>query len=76
MSAAGGALPHEPGERLVALVHDLRTPLTVVGGFAELLVSRGETLAPEQREEYLARLAEAAGELRSILDAERASRGG
>jgi K+-sensing histidine kinase KdpD len=38
-------------ERLVSLVHDLRTPLTIVQGFADLLSRRGATLTEEQREE-------------------------
>ncbi len=66
----------EADERLVTLVHDLRTPLTVVSGFAELLESRGERLGPEERAEFTARLADAARELRTILDAERAERRG
>lgn len=67
-------LPEDPHERLVRLVHDLRTPLTVVGGFADLLEARGEQLSAEQRAEFTARLAEGARELRAILDAERAER--
>ena len=51
------------------LVHDLRAPLTVVGGFAELLVARGDALAPEQRAEYATRIDEGARQLRAILDA-------
>lgn len=61
-------------ERLLTLVHDLRTPLTVVAGFAELLEARGEQLSAEDRREFTARIAEGARELRAILDAERAER--
>ena len=61
-------------ERLVSLVHDLRTPLTIVQGFADLLSRRGDALSPEQREEYVTRIAAAAGEMKSILDDERSSR--
>jgi signal transduction histidine kinase len=61
-------------ERLITLVHDLRTPLTIVQGFADLLSRRGDGLAPEQREEYVARIAAAAGEMKSILDDERDQR--
>jgi len=61
-------------ERLVTLVHDLRTPLTIVQGFADLLARRGATLSPEQREEYVTRIAAAAGEMKSILDDERSRR--
>lgn len=61
-------------ERLVRLVHDLRTPLTVVSGFAELLERGSANLSEEQREEYLTRIAAAAREMREILDAERTER--
>jgi signal transduction histidine kinase len=61
-------------ERLVALVHDLRTPLTIVQGFADLLARRGATLSEDERNEYVARIATAAGEMKAILDDERAKR--
>ncbi len=61
-------------QRLVTLVHDLRTPLTVVAGFAELLEARGEELSVEERREYTRRVADGARELRAILDAQRAPR--
>ncbi len=61
-------------ERLVALVHDLRTPLTVVAGFAELLERSADSLSAEQRIEYVARIADGAREMRRILDAERDAR--
>jgi K+-sensing histidine kinase KdpD len=63
-------------ERLTKLVHDLRTPLTVVSGFAELLVRRGADLGPEQRDEYLSRIVDGTKEMRDILDQERAARKG
>jgi signal transduction histidine kinase len=65
--------PDEPEERLARLVHDLRAPLTVVGGFADMLVRRDD-LSDEQRADYLARIAEGARDLRAILDSERADR--
>lgn len=55
-------------ERLTRLVHDLRTPLTIVSGFAEMLVRRGDELAPEQRAEFLGRIDAAAAEMRRMLD--------
>lgn len=61
-------------ERLVDLVHDLRTPLTIVQGFADLLARRSSSLTEEQREEYVQRIAAAAAEMKAILDAERAQR--
>jgi signal transduction histidine kinase len=53
------------------LVHELRTPLAVVSGFAELLERRGETLTPEQHAEYLARIIEGVREMDQILDRSR-----
>jgi signal transduction histidine kinase len=64
----------EQDERLVTLVHDLRTPLTIVQGFADLMTRRGATLSDEQREEYVSRIAAAAGEMKAILDDERTRR--
>jgi K+-sensing histidine kinase KdpD len=61
-------------ERLVSIVHDLRTPLTIVQGFADLLSRRGASLSAEQREEYVTRIAAAAGEMKAILDDERSRR--
>ena len=61
-------------ERLVRLVHDLRTPLTVITGFCELLERQSDRLTDEQRKEYLRRVSLAAGELRDILDRERDER--
>ena len=53
---------------LRTLVHDLRTPLTIVEGFSDLLVRRGAELDPAQREEFAQRIAAAARELRELLD--------
>jgi signal transduction histidine kinase len=52
-----------------ALVHDLRTPLTLVEGFADLLARRGDELTPAERVEHLERIAAAAREMRALLDA-------
>ena len=55
-------------EELRKLVHDLRTPLTVVEGFARML-ERGEgRLSAEDREEFLSRIIEAARQMSEILD--------
>lgn len=68
-------MTYEAGEeRLVRLVHDLRTPLTVITGFCELLERQADRLTDEQREEYLRRVAAAAREMREILDEEREER--
>ena len=62
---------HEADDRVRKLVHDLRTPATVISGFADLLERGGDTLDPERRAEYISRIAEAGRELRDILDAQR-----
>jgi K+-sensing histidine kinase KdpD len=55
-------------DELRKLVHDLRTPLTVVEGFARML-ERGEgRLSQEDRAEFLARIIEAARQMSDILD--------
>jgi signal transduction histidine kinase len=64
----------EAEDRLVRLVHDLRSPLTVIQGFAELLERRGDALSREQHDEYVARIATAAHDLGRILDEEREER--
>jgi signal transduction histidine kinase len=50
------------------LRHDLRTPLTVVIGFAELLASDRE-LTDEQRRDYATRVLDAGVEMRELIDA-------
>ena len=49
------------------LRHDLRAPLTIVTGFAELLAS-DKPITEENRREYAARIRAAAEELRTMLD--------
>jgi len=68
--------PEDPEKRLVELVHALRTPLTVLSGFADLLESRGDSLSIEQRAELVEKLAAGAREMRAILDAELVDRRG
>lgn len=62
--------------RIARLAHDLRTPLTIVSGFAEILARRGDELTPEQRTDFITRIDEAAREMRRLLDAERLERRG
>lgn len=51
------------------LVHDLRSPLAVIDGFAGLLAR--EDLAEEKRLDYAQRIADAAAEMRALLDGAR-----
>jgi signal transduction histidine kinase len=51
------------------LRHDLRTPLTIVGGFAELLASDRQ-ISDADRREYAARIKTAADEIRALIDRE------
>jgi signal transduction histidine kinase len=73
-AAAGQPWPSDPHERLARLVHDLRTPLTIVQGFAELLERGAASLDDERRTEYLGRIASAGREMKDILDEEREDR--
>ena len=57
-----------PDDELRALVHDLRTPLTLVSGFSDLLVRRADDLPAPERDEYVRRIADAAREMRELLD--------
>jgi signal transduction histidine kinase len=52
----------------VRLQHDLRTPLSVVIGFAELLASDRE-LTDDQRRDYATRVLNAGVEIRDLIDA-------
>lgn len=58
----------EDDEVLAKLVHDIRTPLTLVLGFTDLLRRRGDELSPDQREEFLQRIDDAAKDLKRIVD--------
>jgi signal transduction histidine kinase len=54
--------------QLRTLVHALRTPLTIVEGFADALGRRGEDMPPDERAEYVERIGDAAREMRDLLD--------
>ena len=60
-----------PDETIAKLIHDLRSPLTVVEGFAHLLERDDDRLDHEQRMEYAQRIKAAAAEIRELLDARR-----
>ena len=63
-------MPDEP-DALARLVHDLRSPLTVAEGFAQLLARDAGTLTPEQRADFAGRIATAMADMRALLDAAR-----
>jgi K+-sensing histidine kinase KdpD len=58
----------DPEAELRALVHALRTPLTIVAGFADALTRRGAEMSSAERAEYLERIGEAALEMQDLLD--------
>ena len=49
------------------LRHDLRTPLTIVAGFAEVLAT-DRPITEDDRREFAARIVDAAGEIRRLID--------
>ena len=55
-------------ERRRRLRHDLRTPLTIVSGFAEVLAGE-RAIADADRREYAARIQAAAIEIGELVDA-------
>ena len=55
---------------IARLRHDLRSPLTVVAGFAELLAS-DRALSEDDRRDYAQRVLNAAGEIRTLIDGAR-----
>jgi signal transduction histidine kinase len=49
------------------LRHDLRTPLTIVAGFAEVLAADRQ-ISETDRKEFAARILQAASEIRKLID--------
>ena len=49
------------------LRHDLRTPLTIVAGFAEVLAADRQ-ITEQDRREFATRILQAAGEIRKLID--------
>ncbi len=56
-----------PDDERRRIRHDIRTPLTIVTGFAEVLTAE-RPVSDEDRRDYARRIAEAAGEIRAVLD--------
>ena len=57
----------EETERRRRLRHDLRTPLTIVSGFAEVLAAE-RPISDDDRREYAARIHAAALEIGELVD--------
>lgn len=60
----------EHGDGLGRLRHDLRTPLTVVIGFAEIMAG-DRPLTDAERRDYAERIVSAAIEIRELIDGAR-----
>ncbi len=56
------------GDARRRLRHDLRTPLTIVAGFAEVLAA-DRPISEQDRRDFAARIQDAATEIRELLDA-------
>jgi signal transduction histidine kinase len=50
------------------LRHDLRTPLTIIAGFGEILAA-DRPVSDEDRRDYAQRIVSAADEIRTMIDA-------
>jgi signal transduction histidine kinase len=55
------------GEARRRLRHDLRTPLTIVAGFAEVLAADREITQADRRE-FATRIQDAAADIRRLID--------
>jgi K+-sensing histidine kinase KdpD len=53
------------------LIHDLRSPLMVAEGFAQLLARDDGSLSAEQRADFAKRIESAMADMRALLDAAR-----
>jgi signal transduction histidine kinase len=49
------------------LRHDLRTPLTIVAGFAEVLAA-DRPISDQDRRDFASRIQDAAAEIRELID--------
>jgi len=50
------------------VAHDLRSPMTVIAGFADILRSGGDQLAPHERDDYLARISSNVKQLAELVE--------
>ncbi|WP_028058106.1 histidine kinase dimerization/phospho-acceptor domain-containing protein [Candidatus Solirubrobacter pratensis] len=55
------------GESRRRLRHDLRTPLTIVAGFAEVLAA-DRPISDQDRRDFAKRIQDAASEIRELID--------
>ena len=55
------------GESRRRLRHDLRTPLTIVAGFAEVLAA-DRPISDQERRDFAKRIQDAATEIRELID--------
>jgi signal transduction histidine kinase len=55
------------GEARRRLRHDLRTPLTIVAGFAEVLAA-DRPISDQDRRDFAKRIQDAATEIRELID--------
>ena len=63
-------MPDDTPDGIAKLRHDLRTPLTVVIGFAEIL-SGERPLTDDERRDYAQRVLSAGIEMRELIDSAR-----
>ena len=67
-TAAQHDLDRFKGEVLALVGHELRTPLSLVLGYAELLRARGDTLSAERLDAFLEEIAAGSTRLARVLD--------
>ena len=63
-------MPDDTPDGIAKLRHDLRTPLTVVIGFAEIL-SGERPITDDERRDYAQRVLSAGIEMRELIDSAR-----
>ena len=61
-------MSHLSDEERRRLRHDVRTPLTIVTGFAEVMAA-DRAISDEDRRDYARRILEAGQEIRAMVDA-------